>query len=261
MQGKKHYQEKIFTSFQLSEHIPENNFYRRLKEALDLGFLYNSTQSYYGKCGQDSIDPVVFYKLCLVGYLENITGDRRLIEHSKMRLDILYFLGYDIDEPLPWHSTISRTRQLFPEAIFEQVFNKILEMCISKGMVSGKIQTIDSAPVKANASIDSLELKVPAEELDEHIRKVRYMSTPDRKAKKNKAPKHQKTITASERELKEIKSRKFSGGIKNGTMTRMNAPGQNITRPNTPAIKPTIAPPIRMQEYLLNQVKQENSTT
>lgn len=207
MQGKKHYQEKIFTSFQLSEHIPENNFYRRLKEALDLGFLYNSTQSYYGKCGQDSIDPVVFYKLCLVGYLENITGDRRLIEHSKMRLDILYFLGYDIDEPLPWHSTISRTRQLFPEAIFEQVFNKILEMCISKGMVSGKIQTIDSAPVKANASIDSLELKVPAEELDEHIRKVRYMSTPDRKAKENKAPKHQRTITASERELKEIKSR------------------------------------------------------
>jgi hypothetical protein len=74
-------------------------------------------------------------------------------------------------------------------------------------MVSGKIQTIDSAPVKANASMDSLELKVPAEELDEHIRKVRYMSTPDRKAKENKAPKHQKTITASERELKEIKSR------------------------------------------------------
>jgi len=76
---------------------PENNFYRRLKEALDLGFLYNSTQSYYGKCGQDSIDPVVFYKLCLVGYLENITDDRRLIEHSKMRLDILYFLGYDME--------------------------------------------------------------------------------------------------------------------------------------------------------------------
>ena len=49
--------------------------------------------------------------------------------------------------------------------------------------------------------------------------------------------------------------------IKSGTMTRMNAPDQNITRPNTPAIKPTIAPPIQTPEYPLNQVKQENSTT
>jgi len=81
MQGKKEYNEKLFMSFQLSERVPEDNFYRRLKEVLDLDFLYKSTQSYYGKCGQDSIDPVVFYKLCLVGYLENITRDRRLIEH------------------------------------------------------------------------------------------------------------------------------------------------------------------------------------
>jgi len=36
MQGKKSYQEKLFTTFQLSERIPENNFYRRLKEALDI---------------------------------------------------------------------------------------------------------------------------------------------------------------------------------------------------------------------------------
>ena len=74
-------------------------------------------------------------------------------------------------------------------------------------MVSGKIQAIDSAPVKANASMDSLELKVPAESLEEHLRKVRVMSSKDRKAKTNKAPKEQQTITASNRELNEIKSR------------------------------------------------------
>ena len=47
-------------------------------------------------------------------------------------------------------------------------------MCVSKGMVSGHSQAIDSAPVKAHASMDSLELKVPEEELEEHLRKVRY---------------------------------------------------------------------------------------
>uniref|UniRef100_UPI002493B6D2 transposase n=2 Tax=Marinifilum TaxID=866673 RepID=UPI002493B6D2 len=106
-------------------------------ETLNLSFLYKKTQSYYGNCGQKSIDPVVFYKLCLVGYLENIISDRKLIEHCSMRLDILFFLGFDIDEQLPWHSTLSRTRQLFPEKIFEEVFTHILGMCVDKGMVSG----------------------------------------------------------------------------------------------------------------------------
>ena len=181
MQGKKDYQEKLFAHFQLSERIPENNFYRRLKEVLDLDFLYPLTKGYYGDSGQKSIDPVVFFKFCLVGYLENIISDRNLIVHSSMRLDILYFLGYDIDEELPWHSTISRTRQLFPESVFEEVFTRILAMCVEKGMVSGHTQAIDSAPVKANASMDSLELKVPEEDLEAHLQGIRHISAMDKK--------------------------------------------------------------------------------
>lgn len=207
MQGKKDYQEKLFIEFRLSERVPQENFYRRLKEALDLGFLSQLTKEYYGDCGQKSIDPIVFYKLCLVGYIENIISDRKLIEHCSMRLDILYFIGYDIDEPLPWHSTISRTRQLYPSDIFEQVFTQVLHMCVEKGMVSGHTQVIDSAPVKANASMDSLELKVPEEELDEHIRRVRVFSSKDREVKHNKANKEQQTLTATKRDLDSLTSR------------------------------------------------------
>jgi transposase len=65
----KDYQEKLFANFQLSERIPAHNFYRRLLEVLDLHIL---TKPYYGGSGQKSIDPVVFYKLCLIGYLENM---------------------------------------------------------------------------------------------------------------------------------------------------------------------------------------------
>ncbi|WP_317129366.1 transposase [Flavivirga rizhaonensis] len=88
------------------------------------------TKAYYGSSGQKSIDSVVFFKLCMVGYIENIISDRHLIRHSSMRLDILYFLDYDIDEELPWHSRISRTRQLYPESLFEQVFTSVLTMCV-----------------------------------------------------------------------------------------------------------------------------------
>tara|TARA_R110000764_G_C10992090_1_gene381335 strand:+ start:54 stop:1625 length:1572 start_codon:yes stop_codon:yes gene_type:complete len=212
MQGKKDYQEKLFNNFQLSNRVPETNFYRRLKGMLDLHFLYRLTKDYYGESGQKSIDPVVFFKLCLVGYLENLISDRKLIAHCSMRLDILYFIGYDIDEELPWHSTISRTRQLFPESVFEEVFTKVLGLCIEKGMVSGHTQTIDSAPVKANASMDTLELKVPEEDLGEHLRKVRAISsmdkeTPHRKSKGDKSDEGQRGITASKKELDAIKGR------------------------------------------------------
>ena len=207
MQGKKDYQEKLFASFQLSERIPKDNFYRRLKEVLQLDFLYKETAHYYGNCGQKSIDPVVFFKLCLVGYLENIISDRKLMDHCSMRMDILYFLNHDIDEPLPWHSTLSRTRQLFPEELFERVFTQVLGMCVDKGMVSGHTQAIDGAPVKANASMESLELKVPAEDLEDHLQKVRYMSTPHRKAKVNKASKEQQTQSADKAALDELNNR------------------------------------------------------
>ena len=97
MQGKKTYQEKLFSNVQLSNLVPETNFYRLLKDVLHLDFLYERTKQYYGASGQKSIDPVVFFKLCLVGYLENIISDRKLIAHASMRLDLLYFLDYDLD--------------------------------------------------------------------------------------------------------------------------------------------------------------------
>lgn len=156
MQGKKEYNEKLFLSFQLSQRVPDNNFYRRLKGILDLGFVTLQTKLYYGSEGQQSIDPEVFFKLMLVGYLENLNSDRKIIEHASLRLDILFFIGYDIDEPLPWHSTLSRTRKLYGEDIFLSLFQKVLALCISKGMVSGKRQAFDSAYMKANASMDSL---------------------------------------------------------------------------------------------------------
>jgi transposase len=159
MQGKKQFTEKLFTSFQLSDRVPEDNFYRRLKGVLNLQWLYKATKKYYGTEGQKSIDPVVFFKLMLIGYLENLGSDRRIITTVSMRLDMLYFLGYDIDEELPWHSTLSRTRQLYGEDLFKQLFKEVLRQCIDKGMVAGRRQVMDSAPVKANASMDSLKKK------------------------------------------------------------------------------------------------------
>lgn len=156
MQGKKDHQEKLFVNFQLSNYVPADNFYRQLKKILDLDFLYKSTSGYYGKEGQKSIDPIVFMKLMLVGYIENLNSDRRIVNTSRMRMDILYFLGYDLDEELPWHSTLSRTRKLYGEEQFTAIFKQVLKLCIDKGLISGKRQAVDSALIQANASMDKM---------------------------------------------------------------------------------------------------------
>ena len=164
MQGKKELTPKMLYQVHLQDLIPEHNFYRLLDKAIDFRFLYKATQDYYGQEGQESIDPVVFFKICLVGYLNNINSDRKLIEYCSNCLDVRLFIRYDIDEVLPWHSTISRTRQLYGEEVFMELFKKVLSLCVEKGMVRGKRQAIDSAFIKANASMDSLlEKKVLAD--------------------------------------------------------------------------------------------------
>ena len=62
--GKKDYQEKLFIRFQLSDYVPQDNFYRQLKSILDFSFLYASTSKYYGSEGRKSIDPVDFMNWC-----------------------------------------------------------------------------------------------------------------------------------------------------------------------------------------------------
>ena len=156
MQGHKQFTDKVVTQFRLSERVPPHNLYRRLSELLDWEFLRPQTRPVYSHTGQPSLDPVVFFKLVLVGRLENISSDRRLVEHGALRLDILYFLGYEVDEDLPRHSTISRTRQLYPAAVFEHLFDRVFAQCVAAGLVAGDAQTVDSAPVKANASLDSV---------------------------------------------------------------------------------------------------------
>ena len=185
MQGSKELIPKMLYQVHIDDLVPQNNFYRLLDKALNLQFLYKATAPYYGNEGQESIDPVVFFKICLIGYLNNINSDRRLMDYCSNCLDIRLYLKYDIDEKLPWHSTISRTRQLYGEEVFLSLFKEVLRLCVEKGMVSGKRQAVDSAFIKANASLDSLlekEVLADAETYaDELAQNSQHTVTPEKK--------------------------------------------------------------------------------
>ncbi len=212
MQGKKELQPKMLYTITLEQLVSQDNFYRRLKKTIALNWLYKATEKYYGQEGQESIDPAVFFKICLIGYINNINSDRKLIEFCADSLGIRLFLGYDIDEPLPWHSTISRTRQLYGEEVFKQLFEQVFEKCMESGMIAGHTQAIDGAFLKANASKDSLEIKQVSTSVDEYLlENIKANTTPRRPAKINRAEEEQQHMDGDEedqtRQLKELDTR------------------------------------------------------
>jgi transposase len=256
MQGRKDYNEQPITYFRLSGRIPKHNFYRRLKERLDLSFVYEATKQLYGSTGNPSIDPVIFFKFMLIGCLKNITSDRKLIEHCSLRMDMLYFLGYNVDEPLPWHSTLSRTRQLYPEALFEAVFNKVFSLCVANNMVAGRRVAIDSAPVKANASMETLLEKQPNLPGPKLVHSVEDQNGVVDTIPKSSNPHPGSVITASDHQLRQLK--KHQQNLKNApaNLGASNKKAQLLS--NKTHYSPTDPPMPASQSSL---AKPANSTT
>ncbi|WP_245326386.1 IS1182 family transposase [Hymenobacter wooponensis] len=139
--------------------VPARHFYQQLLHTVDFSFVRPLFAPFYSTGGRPSLDPVVFVKLLLVGHLENITSDRKLLELAQLHVGIRAFLGYDFAQPLPWHSTLSRTRQRLPVSVFEACFTHVVGLCIQQGLVSGHTQVMDSAYIKANASMSRLQPK------------------------------------------------------------------------------------------------------
>ncbi|HVI79257.1 MAG TPA: IS1182 family transposase [Candidatus Acidoferrum sp.] len=140
----------------LEELVPKDNFYRRLEGRIDLSFVRELVVDRYATVGRTSIDPVVFFRLQLVMFFEGIRSERQLMEIASDRLSVRWYLGYDLHEPLPDHSSLTRIRERYGLEIFKGFFEKIVQMCFEAGLVRGEELFFDSTKVKANADIDSL---------------------------------------------------------------------------------------------------------
>ena len=140
----------------LEDLVPKGNFYRRLEERLDLAFVRELVRPLYAKGGRPSVDPAVFFKLQLVMFFEGLRSERELMRVAADRLSVRWFLGYDLHEPLPDHSNLTRTRERFGLAVFRRFFEEVVGLCVEAGLVSGEELFFDSTKVEANANVDSL---------------------------------------------------------------------------------------------------------
>ena len=110
--------------------VPENHFLRRLNRLVDFSFIYEETQDYYcKKNGRPSIDPVVLIKYLLIGFLYGIASERRIEQEIQVNMAYRWFLGLDLDERVPDHSTISqnRRRRFRGENVIRRLFEQVLE--------------------------------------------------------------------------------------------------------------------------------------
>jgi len=106
--------------------------------------------------GRPSIDPVVFFKLQLIAFFEGIHSERQLMETVNLNLAHRWFIGYDIDEPVPDHSSLSKIRERYGLEVFQRFFEQVVELCVEAGLVWGEELYFDSTKVLANASIKSM---------------------------------------------------------------------------------------------------------
>jgi transposase len=156
MMGKKERSFAPLINASLEELVPHDHFYRHLERTLDLSFVREFVQETYACKGRPSIDPVVFFKLQLVMFFEGTRSERQLMKQAADRLSILWYLGYDLGEPLPDHSSLTRIRERYGVEVFRRFFDAIVEQCQQEKLVWGKELYVDSTQVNANADLDSL---------------------------------------------------------------------------------------------------------
>jgi transposase len=140
----------------LEDLVPRDHFYRHLEATLDLSFVREWVRELYAERGRPGIDPVVFFKLQLVMFFEDIRSERQLIETASLNLAHRWYLGYALDEALPDHSSLTRIRQRLGIDVFQRFFEKVVDLCQEAGLVWGNELYFDATKVEANAGIPSL---------------------------------------------------------------------------------------------------------
>lgn len=156
MMGYKSKNLKTYTSFSLEDLVPEDNFYRQVERCIDLGFVRDLVRHLYADSGRPSVDPVVFFKLQLIAFFEGIRSERLLMETVSLNLAHRWFIGYDLDEIVPDHSSLSKIRERYGMEVFQKFFEHIVELCVEAGLVWGEELYFDSTKVDANAAITSM---------------------------------------------------------------------------------------------------------
>jgi len=158
MQGKQVFQQPLFTTIDLNKFVPDDHPLKRIEKVLDLSYIRALTKPYYSEnIGRASLDPVVFFKMEIIKYLEGIDSDRKLCADAHLNMAYRWFLRIPVDDPIPDHSTLTKIRDRLGEDVYKQCFEQIVWQCKEAGLLRNKQMVTDGTLIEANASKKSLK--------------------------------------------------------------------------------------------------------
>ena len=155
--------------------VPMDHLLRKVNDIIDFSFIYDEVENLYcSNNGRPSIDPVILVKYLLIGFLYGINSERRISEEIQVNMAYRWFLGLDIMDKVPDHSTISqnRRRRFNGSGLFRNIFQKTVAICIEKGLADGKLVFTDSTHIKANASRKTEYIKQVEEVTNEYLEEL-----------------------------------------------------------------------------------------
>jgi transposase len=147
----------FYHGLSLERRIPQDHILRKVKRLIDFNFIRSQVEPLYGVNGHKSLDPAVILKLIFITLYYNVKSERALMGQLPLRLDWLWFCGYDLDDSTPDHSVLSKARRRWGQDAFSEFFALVLGQCIDAGLVDGKTVHVDSSMIDGNASKDSLK--------------------------------------------------------------------------------------------------------
>jgi transposase len=157
---------------------PKSTFYSRLDETLEaFGFAEKvrdlCAPAYKrGNAGRPGIDPVVYLKMIMVGFFEDLPSERAIAARCADSMSIRGFLNYSLDEATPDHSSFTVIRQRLGLEIYQQIFTLTVQALREHGLLRGKNLGIDSSVIEANASLRALVNRNTEEQYWDYVKRL-----------------------------------------------------------------------------------------
>jgi hypothetical protein len=85
------------------------------------------------------------------------------LREVQVNLAYRWYLGYDLDERIPDHSIMSKSRQRFSAEVFERLFKHVVRLCKEKGLISGDYYFLYYSIIRADTSKESFRTKLRTE--------------------------------------------------------------------------------------------------
>lgn len=184
--------------------VPEKHLLRKIDAAVDFSFIRERVKHLYCENnGRPALDPVVLFKLLLLGYLYGVRSERQLMREVEVNVAYRWFLGLRLRDKVPDASTLSqnRRRRFAESTIYQEIFDHIVELAVSRGLASGAVLYTDSTHLKANANKNKFDVaEVP-------VKPAEYLAALDEAITEDRREHGKKPLKASdpEPETRQIK--------------------------------------------------------